>query len=236
MKYAKKWKEDIASLPPFLRKDSINYKVWKKQIKRSNFQSIHDAIASLQKECKKVDKTFCKCFSQCTKSYVAHASCFGCTHPSHHPNTSITSLQHYVTLNATTVYKISKKLSKTFASDIATSWLEAVRTRNVFQFISGPYKAYMNMMVNKIIECPICLNDSSDIERVTQFFILSCGHVVCADCAFAVTSTQNIYGTWYNRFRNARNTVCPVCRSNTAFSKTEDILSFRVVPTHIEYV
>jgi hypothetical protein len=231
MKYAKKWNEEVATLPIVLRKHSINYKYWKKQIKHAKYNSIDDALQQLQRECKQVDKTFCKCFSHCTKR--PHMSCFGWH--IHDKTVSISSLQHYASLNSTTVYKISKKLSKSFATTSGSSWLETIRTQNAFQFISGAYRSYISVMLHKSIECPICLNDTGDITHVTQFFVLPCGHIVCAECAFTVTSTQDVYGTWYNRFRNAKNTICPVCRSSTAFANTSRIITFRVVPTHIEY-
>lgn len=221
MKYSKKLKQDLQSIPSSLRDNCISYKVWKKRCNAvtSHFQDVQDAISALSTECAMVDKYFRILYRQWLKSKTN--SCFHllhtlCSRTNDDMQFTITDILNYATINATTTYKICKKLQKAYKTCDSVTWLTETRALHMYAYMGSKHLTHLKLVMKHSFECPICME-----EDKTELFVLKCGHFACTKCTLEYAGVHNMNGTWFNLLKCAHKKDCPFCRFHLAL---EDVL------------
>lgn len=224
MKYSKKLKQDLQSIPITLRENCISYKLWKKRCNAvsSHFKDVQDAIATLNSECAAVDKYFHVLYRQWLKS--RNSTCFHllnafCLVMSSRTNEevhfTIADILNYATINAMTTYKICKKLQKAYKTRQSVIWLTETRALHRYAYMGSKYLTHLSLVMKHSFECPICMEDK------TELFVLKCGHFACTKCTLEYAGVHNMNGTWFNLLKYAHKKDCPFCRFHLAL---DDVL------------
>lgn len=222
MKYSKKLKQDLQSIPSHLKDKCISYKIWKKRCNAitSHFKDVQDAIAALSTECAMVDRYFRLLYQQWRKS--KNTTCFHLLHTLCRTNDNmhftIADILNYATINATTTYKICKKLQKAYKSHHATTWLTEIRAHHMYAYMGSKHLTHLELVMKHSCECPICME-----EDKTELFIFQCGHFACTKCTLKYAGVSNMNGTWFNLLKYAHKKDCPYCRFHGAL---DDVLFF----------
>lgn len=215
MKYAKELPLTIARLPSTLQEGSLDYKLWKKRCKQV---SIEEALVLLNTECQQVNAIFVHEYQECCRR---PPSLF---HQCFRKFTSTTiapaSVLLFAHINATTVYKICKRLQKMSPpSPIPMMWLASMRASHMYEFLGGHHTAHLEMLRNQSTpyECPICINPTNP----QNVLIYACGHHACISCtlqyAYAHQNGPIYNGKWYHVLPYAKRRTCPYCRFADAF-------------------
>jgi len=197
MKYGQYWKKEIMDLPETLRKHVINYKAYKKLIKRN--ASIQDITQKLMEDALNADACFKK-------------------------TRSIKGLLAFADLNSKSLYKICKKAHKKTRDPNAMKWLQEVHNKHMFSFVSGIKKTKISGN-GHLQECPICLDDI--VVEDNMAIIMHCGHVMCIKCVKHMLHVDKAKGTIYNLiayglYENCKGiATCPLCRDKQAFKDYE---------------
>lgn len=215
MKYAKVLHANVQEMPVVFQQSSINYKQWKKALKQQKVGSGEMALEQLACECQRIDHMFVRCYKRINSILYTWFSC-GRT------NITYNQLDMFANTNATTVYKICKKICKSFDYPKSMKWLREVRTLHMYHFMGGAERSHLNAMVEKHIECPICLENDQ-----RMYFILPCGHSMCTECAYEYAGVKEVIGLWYNKLAWSKRKSCPICRFPNALYQTESIQVYR---------
>lgn len=241
MKYNQEWREKLKTFPTSLAKICINYKTWKKKIKKYSKSLL---LSQLEKDVKSVD-LFCKHyvhkmrqFQENVKNdnilkklfyFIEHLCEIFATKllskkskPIYDWNVLFEETKEkfleFVLINRKSVQKICKKIDKRKnRTDICRAWYKNVAQKK-YIFLSNKLEfSYLKFVVEKKVEtCPICLEDD-----FPDFIILQCGHTMCMSCLDKFTHhILASKGTLHNILHNYqyRNKVlCPMCRFSNPF-------------------
>lgn len=202
MKYAKQLQRSLMELPKALQDQSISYKKWKKDCKKMTWD-VNEALHALNEQCRKVDKTYLHAYNQST-----HSRGF-CWKTCQQPN----DVLRFANLNAQTVYKVAKRLSKVYESPDPMRWLITTRTQHKYAFMGGNTTTHLQLNITKRLECPICMNES-----VPKAIVFHCGHYACLDCVLQYAGVNQMRGMWFNVLACAQKKNCPICREHIAFN------------------
>jgi hypothetical protein len=123
----------------------------------------------------------------------------------------------FAQVNAQTVYKICKRLTKRCKSDAAVKWLIQVRTNHVYSFMGGNTTTHLQLKLSGHAECPICMEDIHP-DKDHKMLVFGCGHFGCLNCVLRYAGVNDMKGTWFNLLACANKKDCPVCRDNMAFN------------------
>jgi hypothetical protein len=225
MKYSKKLKQDLQSIPSTWREKCISYKIWKKRCNAlmSHFQDAQDAIAALNAECAAVDKYFCSLYRQWLKSRnstccnLINALCsVMTTRPHDEMHFKIADILNYATINAMTTYKICKKIQKGFKTRDSLAWLTETRALHTYAYMGSRHLTHLNLVIKHSIECPICME-----EDKSELLVFQCGHFACTKCTLEYAGVHKMNGTWFNLLKYAHKKECPFCRYSLAL---DDVL------------
>ena len=191
MKYGQYWKQEVKNLPEGLSKNIINYKAYKKLIKKNT--SVCMLMDTLMKDAMKADH----CFKMTTK-------CAG--------------LYKFAELNSTSLYKICKKAQKKTKDDKALKWLQRVHNQRLFSFVSGIKKTELviQQSADCVRECPVCFDevDSTIIMHCGHTLCLGC----VKDMLKVKNTKGTIYNVIaHGLYVNVRGASCPLCRDGKAF-------------------
>lgn len=209
MKYSKELATTLSQLPTYFQRESLDYKAWKKRCKSC---TLEEAIVTLKCECEHVDQVFQKYYGTWTaKPWVCWAQ----------PKVSPITLLQYAKINATTAYKICKRLQKTLHNPTTMTWLVSVRSSHAFAFLGGHHTAHLEFACTNapLLECPLC----SDEIAKNHVLIYTCGHHACIGCALQYAQLTENRGLWYNIIPYARRKNCPYCRYEHALSGSTTI-------------
>ena len=213
MKFAHRWPSEIAGLPPDLRAACIDYRGWKKRIKRGDIE----VVAALERECGRVDAAFIAALA------ALRPRCLGCFHslPAQGGRGArTTDLLRFARANSLCVYKVCKRADKRTkgTGPGCRGWLVGVRKERRFRFMGGPELATLELELDEESAkdegwvCPICT------EGGKGALVLRCGHALCVDCALRHAGVRHLRGQLHNVFANAkRDGSCPFCRFPRAF-------------------
>lgn len=224
MKYSKKLKQDLQSIPSTLREKCISYKAWKKRCNSLtlHFQNVQDALSSLSTECTIVDKYFRLLYQQWLKSknntcfHLLHTLCsIVRTRTNEKMHFTIADILNYATINATTTYKICKKLQKAYKTGESVTWLTETRALHMYAYMGSKHLTHLKLVMKDSVECPICMEDK------TELFVLKCGHFACTTCTLEYAGVHDMNGTWFNLLKYAHKKECPFCRYGLAL---DDVL------------
>jgi hypothetical protein len=204
MKYAKELATSLSQLPTYLQRESLDYKAWKKRCKTC---TLEEAIVTLKRECEQVDRVFQKCYgSWKSKPWMCWKQ----------SQLSPTALLQFAKINATTTYKICKRLQKSLDTPTTMTWLTSVRSLHVFAFLGGHHTTHLEFSCTdcSLVECPLCINEVTK----NNMLIYTCGHHACVDCALQYAQITVNNGLWYNVILYARRKSCPYCRFDKALN------------------
>lgn len=223
MKYRRTWTSLHSQLPRDLQSSCIDYKKWKKAIKRlqqeqeQQSDGSRDLLRLLEAECAEVSRVFVgsakrrrrttkagddqpllqKCLPRCLPR---------CLDPE--------SVRMYAELNRTCLYKICKKLDKKASpAPRALEWMARAGRELRFAFMGG--KELTSLRMSLPTECPVCLEERDEVA------ISRCGHVVCIACLEIMYDMRGRKGTFHNLIDardGSRSTTCPLCRKARPFS------------------
>lgn len=209
MKYAKQWKQDIARVPTVLQDTCLSYKVWKKRCKQ--VQDMHEAMALLQEECQRVDACFCAQYQRWRNT--TSWRCWILRKPlTEH------ELAWYAALNATTLYKVCKRMAKCYETKDPMEWLVRTRAAHVYAFLGGPSRQHLELTIDgKHPECPLCMEPPCK-ER--PLMIYGCGHLACRTCWLRYAGVEHLRGLWCHVMAYAPKQECPVCAYPRALTQT----------------
>ena len=202
MKYAKELEQSVYGLPPSLQIACVSYKAWKKKCKclQSFTQHIHDLV----QECNNVENVFKRLYISATSKPKPHGLCW--KHEKCPPSVALA----FAKINARTIYKICKRMSKKTMDMSYMSWLTTTRSLCRYEFLCGRKLTHLKKVLGDLtVECPICLEQIPD----KHMLILTCGHYACLECMLQHTGMAHRYGTWFNLLANAQRSDCRVCRS-----------------------
>lgn len=214
MKYAKEWKNIINQLPPSLQEVSINYKQWKKRCKTLD---IDEALVILKSECDQVEHVFNAGYNDLCHPRPMFPCCTSVRKVMNNTPDAPRSLMLFAQTNSKTLYKVCKRLQKSYENPTPLKWLTLLRAAHEFGFLGGHHTAYLHMRYNEhdVLkpECPLCLND---IPKKSML-IYQCGHHACISCTLQYAKVTHERGMWYNLLRHARRQDCPYCHYDKAF-------------------
>lgn len=216
MKYCKSLQQTLLELPSTLRDHSISYKKWKKYCKQSN--DCRSALKVLEEQCDYIDKVFKEHYAKCfhTPLYLIPFIHCGIVHILR-PN----DILKYAQVNSQTVYKVCKKLMKTYDSTIPIEWLTNTRTTHKYTFMGSYNTTHLQVKLEGHVECPICLEDIPiNKNHKNCLIVFGCGHYGCIDCVLHYAGVDDMKGMWFNLLANSRIKKCPVCRYNSAFKNS----------------
>lgn len=213
MKYGKSLQQRLLDLPITLRDQCISYKKWKKYCKHMTIN--HDCgldLKILEEQCNLVDKNFKQQYEKIfnTPLYLQpfiYCGIINILTPS--------DVLRYAEVNSQTVYKVCKKLMKTYGSTIPIEWLTNVRSSHKYTFMGSNNTTHIQVKLQGHVECPICLEDIP-IDKGHKVIVFGCGHYGCMDCVLHYAGVDEMKGMWFNLLSNARQKKCPICRFNCA--------------------
>lgn len=194
MKYGQYWKQEVKNLPEGLQTHIINYKAYKKLIKKEI--NISDLTDMLMKDAMYADK----CFKKSPK---------------------FTGLYKFAELNSTSLYKICKKAQKKLNDENAIKWLQNVQNQRLFSFVNGIKKTELviQQCTDCTRECPVCF-EREDATIIMHCGHTLC--VGCVKDMLKVRNTKGtIYNViahgLYVNMRGVGTACCPLCRDRMAF-------------------
>lgn len=125
MKYSKRLAEQLGSYPPYIRRNCLQYKKWKKDIKTHPYYMTGCWKNKLVRECKKLDTLLYPCQNR----------------QFHFPTCSVVHtepidpriVRELCKINTDTMYKICKRLDKKLGINAFDYYCTLLR-RNVFNF------------------------------------------------------------------------------------------------------
>lgn len=212
MKYAKQLQQMLLELPSTLQDKCISYKRWKKDCKRTTL-NVGDALLALQQQCRILDKAYIDAYHQSTLDRQRSA-CWISTYKETRPRCE--DVLRFANVNAQTVYKIAKRLSKAYQSHEPLQWLVAIRARHIYAFMGGNTTTHLQLKIEKHFECPICMEDFQP-NKEHKVIVFHCGHYGCLNCVLQYAGVRQMKGTWFNLLACARRRECPICRDHLAF-------------------
>lgn len=228
MKWAHELRNQSATLPPVLRRNSLDYKAWK--VRTKGCGTIGDArisalLEALESECSATDRAFvsglrrpafggrCGC---CVLPWLGagsaeRAELAACTKA---------DLDLFCHLNATTVYKVCKRIDKKACgggAGVARRWLHRTRAARRYRFMGGAQVAELRLRLPA--QCPVCL------EAVPSVAVAWCGHHLCVPCVRALHgiapgargTLENLVTDARDKGRAGRAARCPMCRARDPF-------------------
>jgi zinc-RING finger domain len=216
MKYAKSLEQRLLDLPIKLRDQCISYKKWKKYCKQiAGTQDCELELKILEEQCNQVDKSFKEHYEKIynTPLYLLpfiHCGIVNILRP--------TDVLKYAEVNSQTVYKVCKRLMKTYNSRIPIEWLTHIRSSHKYTFMGSNNTTHIQVKLQGHVECPICLEDiplSDDNDN--KVIVFGCGHYGCMDCVLHYAGVDEMKGMWFNLLANSTNKKCPICRYKSAF-------------------
>lgn len=207
MKYAKQLQQAVMELPKSLQEKCISYKTWKKDCKKTTL-NINEALLVLIKQCCKVDKAYLHAYTHLTNKHKQAICWKACLQPS--------DVLRFANVNAQTVYKVAKRLSKVYQSPEPLRWLVTVRTQHTYAFMGGNTTTHLQLSITKRLECPICMEDFEP-NKNHKVIVFHCGHYACLDCVLQYAGVTQLNGTWFNLLAYAKKRDCPICRDHLAF-------------------
>lgn len=203
-------------LPISLQDASMNYKHWKKRCKYEHIPD--DMVVMLRTECEKVEKVFNHCYTRCT-----HVSPWSKTRCCWSGDTYLptASVLMFANINSKTLYKICKRLQKTYSDPTPMQWLISIRALHVYEFLGGHHTTHLSLLhANQFpIECPLCLLAVG--KRYTLIF--RCGHHACISCTLRYVDVNQRNGAWYHLLMHAQRRCCPFCRYDRAFQQVTTV-------------
>lgn len=208
MKYAKQLQLSLMELPKTLQDKCISYKKWKKDCKRMT-SDINGALCVLNEQCSKVDKAYLQAYNQSTHNRGT------CWKTCQQPN----DVLRFANVNAQTVYKVAKRLSKVYQSQDPMRWLVTLRTQHTYAFLGGYTVTHLQLRITRRLECPICMEDFEP-NKEHKVIVFHCGHYACLDCVLQYAGVTEMKGMWFNLLACARRRECPVCRDQQAFTNS----------------
>jgi hypothetical protein len=215
MKYSKELYEKLKKIPSNLQEVSLNYKAWKKRCKISpDFSG--EAVVALKTECERIESTFNRYYL----GYVQPSwkQCFACSKSSEmQPDI----LLMFAEINATTLYKICKRLQKRYVDPMPMQWLISVRASHAYEFLGGHHTTHLILRKSypSSLECPICMS----FKNRNEMLVYRCGHHACIACTLHYLSVKSQNGLWYNILKNAPHKDCPFCRYQQAFTEVTTV-------------
>lgn len=219
MKYSKSLQQSLYELPTPLRENSISYKRWKKHCKTMLLDSDCElALKTLEEQCNYVDKHFKEQYNKIFNIPLYMIPFVQCG-----IITILTPIDvlKYAQMNSQTVYKVCKKLMKTFHSTIPIEWLTNIRASHKYLFMGSNNTTHIQVKLKGHVECPICLEDIKiENNKDPKLIVFGCGHYGCMDCVLHYAGVDDMKGTWFNLLANSRKKDCPVCRFETALDKS----------------
>lgn len=222
MKFGREWKQCVEQLPFDLKKQSMNYKKWKKvTVDYSDY-----FLKEIQKEVKRIDDIY---QYQLTLLRIYNGKCdrFGIIPlviktirlKPYKPE----DLLKFILLNRKAIRKICKRVDKkAHLKDLFCYWYEHV-AKPKYSFLTNTLDfTYLNFIItNKVEVCPICLDDGHH-----KFVILKCGHTMCLEClgTFTHQCLQSSNGTTENllhnyQYHHKQESICPLCRTHMPFDR-----------------
>jgi zinc-RING finger domain len=214
MKYCKCLQQTLLELPLTLREHSISYKKWKKYCKQSNDCLL--GLKVLEEQCDFIDKIFKEHYDKLyhTPLYMIpfiHCGIVNILRPN--------DILKYAKVNSQTVYKICKKLTKSYETTFPMRWLTNIRTNHKYTFMGSYNTTHLQVQLQGHVECPICLDDIP-IDKEHKVIVFGCGHYGCIDCVLHYAGVDDMKGMWFNLLANSTNKSCPICRYSAAFTNS----------------
>lgn len=214
MKYCKSLQQTLLELPLTLREHSISYKKWKKYCKQSNDCLL--GLKVLEEQCNNIDKIFREHYDKLyhTPIYMIpfiHCGIVNILRPN--------DILKYAKVNSQTVYKICKKLMKSYETTIPIEWLTNIRTHHKYTFMGSYNTTHLQVHLQGHVECPICLDDIP-MDKEHKIIVFGCGHYGCIDCVLHYAGVDDMKGMWFNLLANSRNKQCPICRYSAALTNS----------------
>lgn len=213
MKYAKQLAQDLLKIPVPLQDVSISYKQWKKRCKQ-----VPDVCAALQllvPELQRVEQ----CFLDLYKKW-AHPRPMLLCFTKDPISCNNQDLLLFANMNATTVYKVCKRIQKTFHTDLPMQWLVATRAAHVFSILGGCATGHLQLTSEPKTkpECPICMEEER--SKKNPMMVFGCGHYACQSCSLRYAGVSHLNGTWSNVIAYASKKECPICHFKAALMTT----------------
>lgn len=197
MKYNQKWQQEIQNLPSGLRDECLNYKQFKKMVKKYDTDTF---LELLQSSLDRIDRIFRNSIK--TRNNILQ--CFG------KMKYTQEDLYKFAKINKQSVYKIIKKYDKKKSTHISY-WYN--NNNSKYQFNNGYlFKRLEYELFGCKDECPICL------EEPKILVIFDCGHFACDTCTKSLYHVNGMKGTLHNLvnysiYQNKIIPCCPICRS-----------------------
>lgn len=213
MKYSKALSKAVFELPPDLQNDCISYKKWKKFCKtaRSSNECLL-GLTLLEKQCDNVDKRFKEHYDKLYNVPLYLQPFIQCGIINILAPTDILKYAH---INSQTVYKVCKKLMKTYHSTLPIEWLTNTRSQHKYTFMGSYNTTHLEVKLTGHAKCPICL-DTICLDENNKIIVFGCGHYGCIDCVLHYAGVDDMKGTWFNLLTKSKKTDCPICRHKHA--------------------
>jgi hypothetical protein len=223
MKFGHTWRAACKELPPELANVCINYKSYKKLLKRDGDRD--SILAVLQKDACRVNKVFVESYKRLYRQptffdrLCGFGTCIEC---------NAEDLIKFAQLNSICMRKVCKRVDKALrlGSEISVAmWFCKEQAKMRWAFINGLELTVLNGRVStpgnqteNENECPICFEENK------KEMVLNCGHRICLDCALTMTGAATLHGTLNNKLRHAQQmwpgrSRCPICRDWHAFDR-----------------
>lgn len=161
MKFCQTWKKEVMTLPDLLADSCINYKRYKKLIRRADYKEVMTTIIN---DCKRVNRDFIRYVHPNRRIIFAHPCKFEIAPVK-------TDLVKFAQLNNICLRKICKKADK-IVKDLPypqffTKWLSECKTEHNWDFMDGKELTLLEMKTRSIenngevpkLECPICFEE-----------------------------------------------------------------------------
>jgi hypothetical protein len=225
MKYGIQWKRQCALLPAILADASINYKHWKKASSKSDTSAL---MREMEIELTRANRVFMLCYNTLYRSkrsrVLLSRTCCYAINAQIASQVTPASLNNFASMNATTLYKVCKRIDKKQSESTRTmqKWMTSLKDSKVYDILGGfrLTRLQLDCGLQTPMSCPICLQEEGE-----AWMILQCGHYVCCNCMFDLLQLRGVRGTLHNILSygavkqscNPHTKTCPICRYARAF-------------------